>query len=436
MDKEEKNQKVALFRYSLIAPAITETFEAPSGTGKKSGARRAVLRSKTTELAQHFRNVAAKKHLHPDGSHAEVTFHSLERWHYAYKKHGLAGITPKARSDIGKPRALPDSAISRMHELREKYPCITGKAIYGKLIEEGIINAADTSLSTVHRYIKGNGLKAAPGQAEEVRAFEMEFVNDCWQTDSSTGPVIKIAGKKTQTFLFAFIDDKSRHILHAQFYASESAANMQDAFRRAIAKAGVPKMLYCDNGKAFSNLQLQYICASLGIALVHSKPYVARSRGKIERAFRTVKDGWMNATDWGLFSSLDGINASLSEHLSGKYTNSLHSAIKCTPKERFMRDYERIRHIPAEELNFHFLHRKECRVANDATIKAFKDVYEAPQQFVGAKIKIRYLPADVSELFIYSDDGKLLHTIRPVKKVENSKIKRALIDYTKAGGGA
>ena len=99
-----------------------------------------------------------------------------------------------------------------------------------------------------------------------------------------------------------------------------------------------------------------------------------------------------------------------------------------------MRDYDKVRFIPIEMLNFHFLHRKECRVYSDATIKLLGSVYEAPQQFIGSKIKVRYLPTDMSELFIYTDDGKLLHTIYPVKKVDNSKIKRVSIDYTKNGG--
>jgi hypothetical protein len=223
-------------------------------------------------------------------------------------------------------------------------------------------------------------------------------------------------------------------ILHAQFYLNDNAINMQDSFRKAIAKFGVPKMVFCDNGGSYNNLQLQLICASLGIVLAHSRPYEAKGRGKVERHFRTVKDGWMNCTDWNLFSYLDDVDESLAAFLSKEYTNEVHSSIKMAPKERFLKDYDRIRHIPAGELDFHFLHRKECRVYSDATIKLGGTGYEVPQQFIGSKVKVRYLPADMSELFIFSDDNKLLHTVRPVKKIENSKIKRASIDYSKGGG--
>jgi len=415
VNKDEQFQKIAIFRYSLIASAVIGTFEAPS-------------------LAQHFRNIAAKKHLHPDGTYVSVTIHSLERWYYRYKALGLQGITPVVRADAGKPRALSEAAILKLHELKEKFPYITGKAVYDKLIEAGAINAAETSLATIQRFIRDNDLKPSTANQQTVKAFEMEFANDCWQGDTSWGPIIKIGGKKYQTFLIAFIDDASRLITHWQFYLNDNAINMQDSFRQGIAKFGIPKMAYVDNGGPYDNLQLRLICASLGIALAHSRPRIPKGRGKIERHFRTVKDGWMNCTDWNGFSSLEELSASFAAYLSEEYTNAVHSSIGCTPKERFMRDYERVRHIPVEQLNFHFLHRKECRVYNDATIKLLGNVYEAPQQFIGSKVKVRYLPNDKSKLFIYSDDGKLLHAIYPVKKVENSKIKRTAIDYTQIGG--
>jgi hypothetical protein len=221
--------------------------------------------------------------------------------------------------------------------------------------------------------------------------------------------------------------------LHSQFYLNDNAINMQDSFKQAISKFGIPKRIFVDNGKSYDNLQLKLICASLGIVLIHTRPYCGSSKGKIERMFRTVKDGWMHSTDWNTFTCLDHINKSLASFLSEKYTNQTHSSINSTPKERFMRDYDKVRHIPIEELEMHFLHRKECRVTNAATIKMSGTEYEVPQKYIGSKIKVRYIPTNLLKLYIYSDDNKILHTIYPVKKVDNSKIKRTSIDYTFGG---
>jgi transposase len=199
MNKEDYYQKVALYRYSLIASAVVNTFEAPS-------------------LAQHLRNIASKEHLHPNGKHKRVSFYMLERWLYAYKKFGLQALTPKTRGDCGKSRKLSNAAVQKMHEIKEKYPYITAKAIYKKLIEEDLLNVADISLSSIQRFIRNNGLKSPAVNQQTVKAFEMEFANDCWQADTAWGPVIKINGKKTQTFLISFIDDASRMITHGPFY--------------------------------------------------------------------------------------------------------------------------------------------------------------------------------------------------------------------------
>ena len=414
MDNQERNQKMALFRYSLIAAAVSGTYEAAT-------------------LIQHFKNVAEKSYQDPTGKTVKVSYHTLERWYYRYKRYGIDALEPKKRKDTGKPRALPETAINQIFELKEKFPYITGKAIYKKLIENGFLNAADTSLSTVHRYLRDNGLKSTAASDMVVKAFEMEFANDCWQCDTSDSVKLKVDGKSIQTYLIAFLDDKSRICLHFQHYTSDNAVNMQDCFKKAIAKYGVPKRIFADNGGPYDNLQLRMICASLGIALIHARVSRGQSKGKVERHFRTVKDGWLNCTDWNKFSSLEDIDASLGKFISEEYTNSNHRGINCTPKESFMQDYGRIRFIPQEELDSHFLHRRESRVNNAAIVKFDKVEYEVPQQYIGSKVKIRYLPTDKTKAFIFSDDNKLLHTIYPVRKVDNSRIKRTTIDYTKGG---
>jgi hypothetical protein len=224
MDQKEYFQKVALFRYALIAPAVTNTFEAAS-------------------IAAYFRNVAAKPHAAPNGKTATVSACSLERWYYQYKRSGIIGLTPQRRRDSGASRALPKAAIEEIHSIKGRFPHITGKAIYQKLIESGHVDASKTSLATVHRFIRGNGLKAPITGANAVKAFEMEFANDCWQADTSRGPVVKIDGAKRQTFLISFIDDASRMLTHTQFYLNDNAINMQDSLKQAIAKFGAPKKL-------------------------------------------------------------------------------------------------------------------------------------------------------------------------------------------------
>lgn len=66
-------------------------------------------------------------------------------------------------------------------------------------------------------------------------------------------------------------------------YRSENSLSLQKTLKQAVLTYGVPQRFYCDNGKVFSSGYIHMVCAKLGTALIHSKPYDSPSRGKIER---------------------------------------------------------------------------------------------------------------------------------------------------------
>ena len=302
--KQDFERQIALFRYSLIAPIVANTYEAAS-------------------IAQYLNKVASKIHKLPDGKKVKYSSNTLRSWYYEYKKNGIDSLCPKKRCDLGCPRRLTNNTIERIHEIKDKFPYITAKAVYQKLVEEGYMKAKTASLSTIQRYIRENNLKPKQLTGKQRKSYEMEFANDCWQADTSFGPVIKINGKKKRTYLVAFIDDASRMITHTEFYLKDNSVNMQDSFKKAITKYGVPKRLFVDNGKAYNNIQIKYISASIGTAIIYTRPYSPESKGKVERVFKSIKDGWMNTIDWEEFSSVEKLNESLKEYLENNYTNKM-----------------------------------------------------------------------------------------------------------------
>jgi hypothetical protein len=412
---KEDLEKIALFRFSLIAPVVNDTYDAPS-------------------KAQYFRNIAAKTHILPDGTEVKLAASTLKKWYLNYTNMGIDALIPKTRSDAGKPRVINDEAIKKIHDIKEQFPYITGKMVYQKLVEEGYISANNTSLASVHRYLRDNNLKRNQISGVERKAYEMEFSNDCWQADTSNGPKILLDGQKVQTYLVSIIDDASRLVVHAQFFLRDNAVNMQEAFKRAIAKYGVPRRLFVDNGSSYRNGQLNMICASLGVVLIHARAYSAASKGKVERAFRTFKDGYINSVDWNLFKSLEHLNSEFNKYLTDKYINKIHSGINDTPKNRYLKDLNRIKHKTESELDNCFLHRVTRTVRNDATIPISLKFFEVPQKYIGQRINIRYSPIDLSKAYIFDINNKLVDTIYPLNKIDNSKIKRSNIDYTKMIG--
>ncbi len=101
----------------------------------------------------------------------------------------------------------------------------------------------------------------------------------CGSATPCTPPVV--AGRKT--YLFAFLDDRSRAVMAARFGHHEDTVRLALALRPALAARGVPEYVYVDNGSAFVDSWLLRACASLGIKLVHSTPHRPQGRGKIER---------------------------------------------------------------------------------------------------------------------------------------------------------
>ena len=114
-----------------------------------------------------------------------------------------------------------------------------------------------------------------------------------------------------------------------------------------------------------------------------------------------------------------------SEFLNKEYINKEHSAIKQTPRQRFMKDFSKIKRKTDEEIEECFLHRETRMVRSDATI-SFRDLlYEVPQEFIRKKIIIKFKPNQIDELYIYNDKNERVCSIKTIDKISNSKMKRS-----------
>lgn len=402
---------ISLFRFSLIAPIINNTHNFRS-------------------INEYISFIASQKH---NFNNKEYIFSKscIKNWYLSYKKNGICALQPKTRSDKNTSRLLTYETINRIQELREQFPHITGTSIYNKLIEEDYICAKEISLSTILRYLKSNNLKANQICNVERRMFEMENVNDCWQADTSVGPYIIIDGVKYKTYIIMFIDDKSRLIMGFDIFFNDTSINMQKVFKTAIKTYGKPKKLFVDNGGPYDNKQLSLICATLGIELIHAKPYTPEAKAKQERLFRTIKDGWMRSTDWNIFNTLDDVKISLNEFINKNYINKVHSSIKMTPNDRWHNEYDKVQFLDESFIDESFLHRTFNKVRKDRTISFKNEYYEVPFKYIGQTIELRYDPNNLTEIYLYENNIKILNVFK-VDKVSNSKSKRKnTIDYSK-----
>ena len=403
--------KMELFRYSIIAPLISNTHE--------------------FNTINEYCNFVASQSYNFEGKNIKITPKTVKNWYYKYKNEGLESLEKKKRKDKSNFRKIKDdSVVDKIIELREKYPRITTKKIYELLLKEKYITE-DVSIHVIFRYLKNNDLKAIQVSRKEKKKYEHDYPNDSWQSDTSSGPYIKVDGKAKKVYLIMIIDDASRLIVGYDFFFEDNAVNMQKVLKSAIKKYGVPKQLYVDNGSPYKNEQISLITARLGIKLIHAKPYSPTGKGKIERSFRTIKDGWLNCTDWNTFETLDDVKNSFNKYLYEEYINKEHSEIKISPNNKWHNEIKEIKYLNEEEVEEAFMHSRTCKVYNDSTIRINNEKYEVPYKYVGQKIEIRYYVENPKEIVIYKD-GKRCEKCKLVDVKSNSKIYRKNnIDYEK-----
>jgi transposase InsO family protein len=255
--------------------------------------------------------------------------------------------------------------------------------------------------TTVYRFLKGQGLlEPTATPPKDRRRFEAEFPNDLWQSDMMFGPSVNVQGRQRKTFLFAFLDDMSRLVPHGQFYLTEGLDSYLDCLRQALLRRGLPRRLYVDNGAAFRSQHLTQITASLGIALIHSAPYQPEGRGKCERWFRTVREGFLSRWQG---QELAELNSAFWTWVEESYHRARHSVTGQTPLERFSSHLECLRPTPTHLEDF-FRKRTLRIVAKDRTVSLNGRLYEAPVSLIGKKVALLYHDHDPARVEIFLEE--------------------------------
>jgi transposase InsO family protein len=369
---EEQKKQIAIFRFGVISDFVSP------------------IRLGWGERARLLNEKCARQWQIPFSHRTRLSAATIRSWIRLYEKSGqrLESLYPHSRSDRGQARALDQETTLALIGLRREMPTATVQSLIRTAQLRGIVEPQQyLAESTVWRLLKREGLMHASEQAAvDRRRFEAQLPNDLWQSDVMHGPSVSVDGKNRKTYLIAFIDDMSRLICHAQFYLSENLNAYLDALRQALLTRGLPRKLYVDNGPAFRSFHLHQITASLGIALIHAKPYQPQGKGKIERFFRTVRSDFLPAVRP---KTLNDLNTALDGWLRDVYHNREHTSTGQTPLARYAAHCECVRAAP-KDLPDHFRQQARRRVAKDRTVSLAGRLYEAPVALIGKQITLFY----------------------------------------------
>jgi len=395
-------EAIGLLRHQIISPVL---MEAPRA-----------------QMA-YFRRASEMQFDVPGKGLRKFTPTTMKAWLYRYRKKGFAGLMPRTRSDAGRFRRLQDAMKNRIKELRELHLDRSCVKFYDLCLKEGALGDPPICMETLRRFLKSENLYQ-PREAKARKRFEMSYFGELWTCDFMHGPqVLEEPGAKRRkkAILLAIIDDHTRMIVGHQFGFFENTKLIELVFKDAILAHGLPDRLYCDNGAAFSSQYLNRVCAHLNIGLVHSKPYDSSSRGKIERFFRSVREGFLVDIRDDQAWDIRSLNEAFTRWI-GDYHHGHHHGIEARPIDRYqisIRDYPRKR-IAEESLDEFFLVTVERTVNKDCTVSMHGTYYEVPSQYIGKRVELKFSQDHPTDVFLY-DNGVRIIKIQPVDSVLNGK---------------
>ena len=290
------------------------------------------------------------------------------------------------------------------------------------------IPAYNTSLAvrTLSRELARRGATTAllgHRPLKAYRRFERHAFGDLWQGDALHGPLLPDPAnpeKQRKTYLFAFIDDHTRLITHAQFYWHEQLPRLEDCFRRAIRRYGAPQAVYVDRGAVYTAHQFDTACATLGVQRILASAYHPEGKGKIERFFGFLRSDFLPEVAHANLTSLHDLNQSLLAWLEVVYHRKHHAEIGATPLARYQQNPNRsARPIDPDILHQAFLHRATRKVDKTATVKLVGNRYQMPPFLRRQTIELRYDPLDLSKPEIWYEGQFLQHATPAVLVAEH-----------------
>tara|TARA_Y100001934_G_C12384183_1_gene794446 strand:+ start:6987 stop:8633 length:1647 start_codon:yes stop_codon:yes gene_type:complete len=349
------------------------------------------------------------------------------------------------RSDAGRPRNIPEEKMMQYCEIIAALKIRTtnknGRHIstvtaldvlestgvdseYGFIkLPKGLLNKA-----TINRYLslygldKTNLIKNAPA----VR-FQAKHSNECWQFDLSPSDLKSVDEPlwydKSKglpiLMLYSVVDDRSG-VCYQQYrnVHGEDAGNALRFLFDAMAPKddpdmpfhGIPNVIYMDNGPIAKSTVFLNVMRFLGIEIKIHMPdskdkrrKTARSKGKVERAFRTVKE--CHEVLYHLREPKNEIEANemLSDYLK-KYNDHQHRAEPHSRMDDWLKNIDgAVKKMCSWERFCAFAREPEKRtVGIDARITVDGSVYEIDADLAGEKVVLWWGLFD-DELYVEHD---------------------------------
>lgn len=234
-------------------------------------------------------HLAEKVWTDTDGQPFQPAAETIRSWVRRYRKDGLRGLADKERPTRGS-SVLTPAVIELACQLKLDVPERSLDRILRILEDTQAVEPGLVRRSTLHRALQRAGLSARLARipdAEDLDRFEAAATNDLWQSDMLVGPWLPDPdepGKSRRAYLYAFLDDHSRLVLHGRWSFKGDLPALELVFRRSLQKYGVPKRVYYDNGATYRSGHMRQIVAEMGIHAHRVHPHVPAHGSRQDRS--------------------------------------------------------------------------------------------------------------------------------------------------------
>jgi transposase InsO family protein len=337
-----------------------------------------------------------------------ISERTLRRYLSNYQADGFSGLKPKSKRQQRSEDAIPANVLEQAIMLRREVPGRSVSQIITILEWEGLAEPGQIKRSTLQEKLAQRGyssrhMRMYADSGVAARRFQKKYRNQLWHSDIKYGPYLPIGknGAKKQVYLVTFVDDATRFVLHGQFYPVLDQVIVEDAFRQAILKYGVPEKVYFDNGSQYRTKWMIRACAKMGIRLIYAKPYSPEATGKVER-FNRVVDSFLSEAALEKPQTLDGLNELFQVWLTECYQNKAHSGLErnISPETAYRSDKKALKFLDPETISNAFLHAEARKVDKAGCISFASKKYEVGLNFIGCKVTVVYDPASIEEITI------------------------------------
>lgn len=412
--------ELALARYSVIAPLVCRSLTA-------------------SEYREEVARIVACTHKFPGEVEKTVSGRTVQRWHEWYRRGrsstegvvatpaGLDALKPVLRMDRGTSRVLSPELIEKAIRLRREEPCRSTRTLVNLLQAEAVERGEeppDIEVATLAYHLRQRQMtrKKLRLEGRAYPRYEQAHRNAVWQGDWTQGillPDPTNPNKQRMCHLHAFIDDHTRYVVHGEFYFRQNLPCLEDCFRKAILKGGIPQRAYWDNGAVYHARQVRLLAGRLGVQIVFATPYAPEGKGKIERFFRTIKEALYPEAMRADLQTLDELNTFFWGWLERAYHANKHSETQQTPLERWQAGAEHVRMPEPASLVDLFLWEETRLVDKSGCVQIGGNQYPVGEHMVGQHVEIRFDPFDLSVIRVYCR-GDFVETASPLTLVSHT----------------